>query len=92
MAGALQLFLLDLLLNEVLRGGDGRCAAADGDDAVASARRESALLRDLDVGARHLLDLHQASSARTCDGRHWDVLSLCILPEVAFFWTVIIYI
>lgn len=66
-AGALELLLLDLLLDEVLRGGDGGGAAADGDDAIASAWRERALLRDLDVGARHLLDFHQASSAGTCD-------------------------
>lgn len=72
MAGALQLLLLDLLLDEVLRRRDGRDAAADGHDAVARARGEGALLRDLDVGARHLLDLHQASPAGTCTGRHCD--------------------
>lgn len=65
MAGALEFLLLDLLLDQVLRGGNGGGAAADGHDAVACARRERALLRDLDVGTRHLLDFHQASSAGT---------------------------
>lgn len=57
MAGALQLLLLDLLLDEVVSVADGGGAAGDGDDAVARAGRERTLLRDLDVGARHLLDL-----------------------------------
>lgn len=63
MARALELLLLDLLLDEVLRAGDGGGRARDGDDAVARAGRERALLRDLDVRARHLLDLHQAAPA-----------------------------
>lgn len=65
-ARALELLLLDLLVDEVLRVADGGGGAADGDDAVARAGRERALLADLDVGARHLLDLHQAAPARTC--------------------------
>lgn len=77
MAGALEFLLLDLLFDEVLRGRDGGAAAADGHDAVARARRERALLRDLDVGARHLLDFHQAPPAGTCGGRG-DALSLNI--------------
>lgn len=66
MAGALQLLLLDLLLDEVLGRRDGGWGAADGDDAVARARRERALLGDLYVGARHLLDFHQAAAAGSC--------------------------
>lgn len=50
-ARALELLLLDLLLDEVLRVADGRGRARDGDDAVARAGRERALLRDLDVSA-----------------------------------------
>jgi hypothetical protein len=65
-ARALQFLLLYLLFDEVVRAGDGRVRAGDGDDAVARAGRERALLRDLDVGARHLLDLHQAAAARPC--------------------------
>lgn len=65
-ARALELLLLDLLLDEVLRVGDGGGRARDGHDAVARAGRERALLGDLDVGARHLLDLYQASPAGAC--------------------------
>lgn len=64
--GALQLLLLDLLVDEVVGVGDRVRGARDGDDAVARARRERALLADLDVGAGHLLDLDEAASARTC--------------------------
>lgn len=64
-AGPLELLLLYFLVDEVLRGADGVGGAADGHDAVAGARRERALLGDLDVGARHLLDFHQATAART---------------------------
>lgn len=67
MARTLELFLLYLLLDEVLCGGDGGGRAADGDDSVAGAGRERALLGDLDVGAGHLLDLHQAAAAGTCN-------------------------
>lgn len=70
MARALELLLLDLLLDEVLRVADGGLRAADGDDAVARARRERALLRDLDVRARHLLDLHEAAPAGACGTPH----------------------
>lgn len=68
MARALELLLLDLLLDEVVRVADGGLRARDGDDAVARAGRERALLGDLDVGARHLLDLHQAAPAGACPG------------------------
>lgn len=66
MARALELLLLDLLLDEVLSGGDGGGGAADGDDPVAGARGERPLLRDLDVGARHLLDFHQTATTWAC--------------------------
>lgn len=69
-ASALELLLLDLLLDEVLRAGDGGGRARDGDDAVARARRERALLRDLDVRAGHLLDLHQAPPAGACNAQY----------------------
>lgn len=62
-ARALELLLLDLLLDEVLRVADGGGRARDGDDAVARARREGALLRYLDVSTRHLLDLYKAATA-----------------------------
>lgn len=87
MAGALEFLLLDLLLNEVLCGGDGGAVAADGYNAVARARRESALLRDLDVGARHLLDFHQASSAGTCMDDIGMLYHCALLREVVFLGT-----
>lgn len=68
-ARALEFLLLYLLLDEESRVADGGLGAADGDDAVARARRERSLLGDLDVGARHLLDLHQAAPARTYNVR-----------------------
>lgn len=61
---ALELLLLYLLLDEVVRVADGGMRARDGHDAVPGARGEGALLRDLDVGAGHLLDFHQTPSAR----------------------------
>lgn len=69
MARALHLLLLDLLLDEVLRVADGGRGAGDGDDAVAGARGERALLRYLYVRAGHLLDLDEAAPAGTCN-RH----------------------
>lgn len=57
MASALELLFLDLLLDEVVRVADGCGRAGDGDNPVARARRERTFLRDLDVSARHLLDL-----------------------------------
>lgn len=62
-ARALQLLLLDLLLDEVLRVADGGGRAGDGHDAIARARGESTLLGDLDVRAGHLLDLDEAAAS-----------------------------
>lgn len=83
MARALELLLLDLLLDEEGGAGDGGGRAADGDDAVARARRERALLRDLDVGARHLLDLHQRAPAGAEYSSDDDLRDLHVLGVLA---------
>lgn len=83
MARALEFLLLDLLLDEVLRVADGRGRARDGHDAVAGAGRERALLRDLDVGARHLLDLHQAAPAGACN----NTTQALTWVAISFHWT-----
>lgn len=84
-AGPFQLLLLDLLLDEVLRVADRGLRAGDGDDPVAGAGREGALLGDLDVGAGHLLDLDQAPAAGPCKWHGANVVSRLIplLEKVA---------
>lgn len=65
LAGPLRLLLLDALLDQVVGDVDRVRAARDGHDAVARARREDALLADLDVRAGQVLDLDQAAAGGT---------------------------
>lgn len=66
LARTLRLLLLDLLVDQVVRHCDGVRLAGDGDNAIPGARREFALLRDVDVGTRQLLDLHKTSATGSC--------------------------
>lgn len=57
-ACAFHFLFLYLLLDEILGVAYRRRCSGDRDYAVAGAGREGALLRDLNVGAGHLLDLY----------------------------------
>ena len=55
---ALLLFLLDALLDEILGGVDAGGIAGNGDHAITRPGSVTALLGNLHVGARVLLDFH----------------------------------
>jgi len=63
-AGSFGFLLVDSLLYQILRRGDGVGHARYRDDAVAGAGRESALLGNLDVSTAEMLDLDQRTPAR----------------------------
>lgn len=65
LAGPFRFLLLDSLLDQVVGNVDGVRRTGDGDDAIPGARREDALLGDLDVRARQVLDLDQATAGGT---------------------------
>lgn len=65
LAGPFRLLLLDPLLDQIVGHVDGVGRPGDGDDAVPGARREDALLRDLDVGTGQVLDLDQTAPGGT---------------------------
>lgn len=65
LAGPFRLLLLDPLLDQIVSDVDGIRGPGDGDDAVPGARREDALLRDLDVGTGQVLDLDQTATGGT---------------------------
>lgn len=69
-ARPLHLLLGDTLLDVVVCVSDGCWHTAYGDDTVTRARREGALLADLDAGSRQLLDLYQVAPPGTCSHTH----------------------
>lgn len=62
-SGAFHLLLGDALLDEVLGRVYGVRVAGYRDDAVSGSRRKNSFLRYLDVGAAHLLDFYQRTTA-----------------------------
>lgn len=65
LAGPFRFLLLDSLLDQVVGNVDGVRRTGDGDDAIPGARREDALLGDLDVRTGQVLDLDQATAGGT---------------------------